>query len=191
MDEMSLLLGSPKIHFFHLLGDFWNKSKGSSRSSNLPSLLKLSCDRDLKVLNASKLSEKSQCFFWGQLCNLSEIFFWNQRSTVRKIENLKKLIRPSPSVLDLPKQQRSGCFECRQKPPCSAKKAGQLLLKSIVVAKAWLFVSTFQNLLPMHILGKVQCKKFSDHWVCATCKTCVPSESLVFQTERMHQRLVL
>ena len=57
---MCLLLRSQKIH---LLGDFWDKSKGSPSSSNLPPSLKLSCDRDLKVLNASKSSEKSKGFF--------------------------------------------------------------------------------------------------------------------------------
>ena len=63
----------------HLLGDFW-ESKGSPRSSNLPSSLKLSSDGDLKVLIASNSSEKSKGFFLGQLCNLSGIFFLDQRS---------------------------------------------------------------------------------------------------------------
>ena len=93
--EMCLLLWSQKIHFFQLLGDFW-ESKGSARSSNLPSSLKLSSDGDLKVLIASNSSEKSKAFFLGQFCNLSGIFFLGQRSTVREIENLKKWIRPKP-----------------------------------------------------------------------------------------------
>ena len=99
--EMCLLLWSQKIHFFQLLCDFW-ESKGSARSSNLPSSLKLSSDGDLKVLIASKSSEKSKGFFGGQLCNLSGMFFLGQRSTVREIENLKKWIRPKTRLLLMP-----------------------------------------------------------------------------------------
>ena len=102
--ELCLLLGSQKIHFFHLLGDFWDKSKGVSK------VFELTLFAEIVLLIASKSSEKSKCFFLGQLRNLSGIFFLDQRSTVREIENLKKLIRPSPGVLDPRSNKNPGCL---------------------------------------------------------------------------------
>ena len=118
---------------------FGTNRKGSPRSLNLPSSLKLSCDRDLKVLNASKSSEKSKGFFLGQLCNLSGIFFLDQRSTVREIENLKQLIRPSPGVLDPRSNKNPAVFTAAKSRHVWQRKLASCCWKALLLRKCDFF----------------------------------------------------
>ena len=77
---MCLLLVSQEIHFFHLLRDFWDKSKGVSKVFELTLFAEIVLWPGFEGLVASNSPEKSKGFFLGQLCNLWGIFFLDQRS---------------------------------------------------------------------------------------------------------------